>query len=58
MWDFVLKVTRFVLQVQSYGLLMTDTYPKYGEGAMTDGVTASTATASSPVPPPPPPPPS
>ena len=45
MWDFVLKVTRFVLQVQSYGLLMTDTYPKFGDGAMT-------ATASPPPPPP------
>ena len=48
MWDFVLKVMRFTLQVQSYGLLMTDTYPKLGEGAM--------AAASSTSPPPPPPP--
>ncbi len=47
MWDFVLKVVRFTLQVQSYGLLMTDTYPKFGEGAM--------AAASSTSPPPPPP---
>jgi Domain of unknown function (DUF4389) len=48
MWDFVLKVVRFTLQVQSYGLLMTDTYPKFGEGAM--------AAVSSTTPPPPPPP--
>lgn len=33
MWDFVLKAQRFMLQVQSYMLLMTDTYPKFGEGA-------------------------
>ncbi len=46
MWDFVLKFTRFLLQVQSYGLLMTDTYPKFGEGAMD-------VSASSPPPPPP-----
>lgn len=48
MWDFVLKVMRFTLQVQSYGLLMTDTYPKFGEGAM--------AAAPTMTPPPPPPP--
>ncbi len=47
MWDFVLKVVRFTLQVQSYGLLMTDTYPKFGEGAMAVG-------SSTPPPPPPP----
>jgi len=48
MWDFVLKVQRFVLQTESYVLLMTDTYPKFGEGAMAD--------SSTPPPPPPPPP--
>ena len=46
MWDFILKVARFTLQLESYGLLMTDTYPKFGEGAMAAG---------SPMPPPPPP---
>ena len=46
MWDFILKVARFTLQLESYGLLMTDTYPKFGEGAMPAG---------SPMPPPPPP---
>ena len=49
MWDFILKVARFTLQLESYGLLMTDTYPKFGEGAMAAG--------SSPPPPSPPPPP-
>lgn len=57
MWDFVLKAQRFALQVQSYILLMTDTYPKFGEGAG-----AATAVAAPPPPPPgayatPPPPP-
>ena len=33
-WDFILKVARYTFQLQSYGLLMTDTYPKWGEGAM------------------------
>ena len=47
-WDFVLKVLRYTLQLQSYGLLMTDTYPKWGEGAM-----ATTASSSTTPPPPP-----
>jgi len=29
MWDFVYKAIRFALRVQSYGLLLTDTYPSY-----------------------------
>lgn len=29
MYAFVLKVVRYVLQTQAYGLLLTDTYPKY-----------------------------
>ncbi len=61
MWDFVLKFTRFMLQVQSYGLLMTDTYPKYGDGAMAASASSPPPPppppGSSPVPPPPPPPP-
>jgi hypothetical protein len=47
MWDFVLKTARYTLQLQAYCLLMTDVYPKFGEGAM--------AAASSTSPPPPPP---
>jgi hypothetical protein len=48
MWDFILKGLRFAFQLYSYGLLMTDTYPKFGEGAMAAGASTS--------PPPPPPP--
>jgi hypothetical protein len=47
MWDFVLKVLRFTFQLESYVFLMTDTYPKFGEGA-------STAVAAGSPPPPPP----
>lgn len=58
MWDFVLKSQRFLLQLQSYVLLMTDTYPKFGEGA---GEGASSPPPPPPgaftTPPPPPPPP-
>jgi hypothetical protein len=28
MWDFLLKYLKYALQVQAYGLLLTDTYPK------------------------------
>jgi hypothetical protein len=54
MWEFLLKSARYTFQLQAYGLLMTDTYPKFGEGAMAAGY------SSSPPPPPtsyvPPPP--
>jgi hypothetical protein len=33
MWEFTLKVLRMTLQLDSYIFLMTDTYPKFGEGA-------------------------
>jgi hypothetical protein len=56
MWDFILKVLRYTLQTQSYGLLMTDTYPKFDGGvAMATASTPSAPFASSPPPPPPPP---
>jgi Domain of unknown function (DUF4389) len=59
MWDFVLKVLRFSLQLQAYALLMTDVYPKFGEGAMTAVPSAPSPSAfPSTSPPPPPPPPS
>lgn len=32
MFDFILKVTRFSLQLNAYTLLMTDTYPRWGSG--------------------------
>jgi hypothetical protein len=47
MWDFVLKAVRYTLQLQSYALLMTDDYPKFGEGA----TTTSTSTSTPPAPP-------
>jgi Domain of unknown function (DUF4389) len=59
MWDFILKTTRFALQCYAYGMLMTDVYPKFGEGAMAAGYSASPPPPPPPtsfVPPPPPPP--
>lgn len=47
MWDFVLKSVRYTLQLESYALLMTDDYPKFGEGALA----ASTSTSMPPAPP-------
>ena len=56
MWDFVLKSVRYTLQLQSYALLMTDDYPKFGEGAMTTSTSTPPAPPSSsyavPTPPP------
>jgi Domain of unknown function (DUF4389) len=56
MWDFILKAARYTFQLESYVLLMTDIYPKFGEGAMPVG---SSSTPPPPpgysVPPPPPP---
>jgi hypothetical protein len=54
MWDFVLKVTRFALQCYAYIMLMTDVYPKFGEGAMAAGSSSSPTPPTSFVPPPPP----
>jgi hypothetical protein len=59
MWDYALKTLRFAFQLYSYGLLMTDTYPKWGEGAMAMGSSSPPppppSSFSSPPPPPPPP---
>jgi Domain of unknown function (DUF4389) len=57
MWDFVLKVARYTMQLESYIWLMTDVYPKFGEGAMATASYAPSAPTSSVPPPPPPPPP-
>lgn len=54
MWDFVLKVVRFTLQVEAYAFLMTDVYPKFGEGAIVASATPPPPPPSSFVPPPPP----
>ncbi|MEP7203650.1 MAG: DUF4389 domain-containing protein [Ilumatobacteraceae bacterium] len=53
MWDFLRKSARYTLQLQAYGLLMTDDYPKFGEGAMETGYAGSPSPGSSYVPPPP-----
>jgi Domain of unknown function (DUF4389) len=56
MWEFVLKAVRYTLQLETYALLMTDTYPKFGEGALTtSGSTAPPPPTSTYVVPPPPP---
>ena len=54
MWDFILKVLRYTLQTQSYGLLMTDTYPKFDDGSVAMAATPPAPFASPPPPPPPP----
>jgi Domain of unknown function (DUF4389) len=38
MFDFVLKGVRYSLQLTAYSLLMTDTYPKWGTGAVDVGM--------------------
>ena len=53
MWEFVLKSVRYTLQLQSYGLLMTDDYPKFGEGALTTSTSTPPAPPTSFVVPPP-----
>jgi hypothetical protein len=55
MWDFLLKSLRFSLQIQAYSLLMTDDYPKFGEGAMAGGYAGSPPPPSGSFVPPPPP---
>jgi hypothetical protein len=39
LWDFAHRVVRYLVRLQSYGLLMTDTYPKFDSG---DPVAAGT----------------
>lgn len=55
MFEFILRVVRFVLQLNAYALLMTDTYPKWGSGvpAITPAPTgAPLGSGSAPLPPP------
>jgi len=52
MFDFILKVTRFNVRLNGYGLLMTDEYPRYGAPSALPAPGPGT-----PLPPPPPPPP-
>ena len=56
MWDFILKVLRYTLQTQSYGLLMTDTYPKFDDGSVAMATAGTPPAPFAPPPPPPPPP--
>ena len=56
MWDFVLKALRFSLQVSAYAYLMTDVYPKFGEGAGSSAPAPPPPSAGSSFVPPPPPP--
>lgn len=51
MFDFILKVTRFDVRLNGYGLLMTDEYPRYGAPSSLPAPTPGT-----PLPPPPAPP--
>ena len=53
MWDFILKVVRYTMQVQAYGLLMTDEYPKFGNSATAMAGTMPPMPPSSYAPPPP-----
>jgi hypothetical protein len=39
MFDFTMKALRFFLQLTSYALMMTDTYPKWGSGVPAVGTT-------------------
>ena len=54
MWDFLLKSLRMSLQLQAYSLLMTDDYPKFGEGAMAGEYGGSPAPSGGAYMPPPP----
>lgn len=58
MFDFVLRVFRYILQTYSYVMLMTDTYPNWGSTEIGTGapVGALPPTAPTGAPPPPPPP--
>ena len=55
MWDFILKVVRYTLQLNAYGLLLTDTYPQWGSGVPATVPAppgAPVGGASTPLPPP------
>jgi hypothetical protein len=59
MFDFILRVFRYILQTYSYVLLMTDTYPNWASTAVEPGTPSPvppTLPPASTAPPPPPPP--
>jgi hypothetical protein len=55
MFDFILRVFRYILQTYSYVLLMTDTYPSWGSTEAGAGVVVGGAPSTGAPPPPPPP---
>jgi Domain of unknown function (DUF4389) len=50
LFDFILNVVRYSLQLNAYILLMTDTYPRWGSGA--GALAPATPTGSQPLAPP------
>jgi Domain of unknown function (DUF4389) len=56
MFDFILKVFRYVLQTYSYVLLMTDTYPSWSAASAPSGSDPPPPPPTGAPPPPPPPP--
>jgi hypothetical protein len=52
MYDFTLSSLRYVMQLNAYMLLMTDTYPKWGSGEMPAGTPANVPLAPGSAPPP------
>jgi hypothetical protein len=59
MFDFILRVFRYIMQTYSYVLLMTDTYPNWASTAVEPGTPSPvppTLPPASTAPPPPPPP--
>ncbi len=56
MFDFILRVFRYILQTYSYVMLMTDTYPNWGSTESGTGVPVGSGAPPSIATPPPPPP--
>jgi hypothetical protein len=52
MWDFILRVFRYILQTYSYVLLMTDTYPNWASTAGPGAPASVPPTTTAPPPPP------
>ena len=46
MFDFILQALRYILQINTYVLLMTDTYPKWERGGCPSGSVAAAARCS------------
>ncbi len=50
LWDFSSRVVRYLVRLQSYGLLLTDTYPKFDSGDPAAVGTAQHGLPSGPMP--------